>query len=250
MKPFYSNLAHYYHHLFPLNPITAQWVRSYMTFPEGEILDVGCATGQLALALLESPGPVCSVPHVYALDPDENMLNLLQQSANEKALTPQLTLLRGGMADLNTLFHPNTFHLVLCLGNTLVHLLTLLAIQKFFQDVFSRLRSGGVFLFQIVNYTRLFTQNVWELPVLDKPEVSLTRQYRSEKTTLQFITTLTIKESGAVLTNETTLFPLQYHQVIPIIHQIGFQILATLGSFSGEAWETTSPALIMALKKP
>ncbi len=251
MSVFYHHLADYYDQLFPLNHASTEFVRSFITCPESLVLDIGSATGQLAIALLERPPANGTVGSVTAMDIDEKMVDHLNNKILLNELQPRLSVVKGGMADINLLFKPRTYHLILCLGNTLVHLQTLHEIQDFFHSVHNLLRSGGVFIFQVVNYTRILTQHIDQLPLIDKPSVSLTREYRYDETNhlIHFLTRMTVKETNEVIKNETVLYPLEYHQLVPIINRIGFDTVTCTGNFNHEPWESNSPALVMALKK-
>ncbi|MCP5049767.1 MAG: class I SAM-dependent methyltransferase [bacterium] len=267
MNRFYSCLADYYHLLFPLNKVTVTFVRSFLTAPRSQILDIGSATGQLVLALANPPdintgepgtsvqtAEVDAVGTITAIEPDEKMAAYLKQMVAEHGVEDRLTVLTAGMLDIDSLFKGNAFHMALCLGNTLVHLKDMDEVRRFMISLFKKIKPGGVFIFQIVNYTRILNRGITELPVIDKPQVSLTRHYKINKTGsgILFVTRLTLKETETVevIENELSLFPLQRHQVEPICREAGFDTVACYGNFNRQPWNPDSPALVMVLQKP
>jgi 2-polyprenyl-3-methyl-5-hydroxy-6-metoxy-1,4-benzoquinol methylase len=257
LSRFYRSLADYYDELFPLDKTTIAFVSSFLSEPGSHILDIGCATGQLALALASQAGTTAVgtpgiVGTVTAIEPDEKMVALVKQRADDEDLQIKLEVLPGSMLDLDTLFPQGTFHLILCLGNTLVHLQTLAEIRQFVRSVYKRLKKGGVFLLQIVNYTRILKQGITELPLIDKPRVSLTRNYRYDKSThmIRFLTRLTLKDTSEIMDNDIPLYPLEHCQLLPLCSETGFETVTCSGSFKGEPWTQDSPALVIALRKP
>jgi SAM-dependent methyltransferase len=254
---FYGNLAGYYDEVFPLNEKTLEFVRSFITRENSHILDIGCATGQLALRLAAPESPPSplesgSIGSITAIEPDENMVAVVNRRIAEGKPGYPLKVLQGGMSDLAHLFPGKRFDLILCLGNTLVHLPSLEQIQDFLRSVFYHLAPSGVFIFQVVNYTRILDQDIRELPLIDKPRVSFSRKYTYDAAghTVRFLTRLTAKDGSGVLENETPLYPLQLREAEPVIAETGFRVAARWGSFNRDAWESGSPALVMVLRKP
>jgi glycine/sarcosine N-methyltransferase len=253
MSQFYNSLADHYDQIFPLNQATSSFLLSYLNQPDSHLLDIGCATGQLALHLVTADQvDIGSVGAVTAIEPDEKMVSILRQRIAQKDLNNKLSVHIAGMLDLDSHFQSNFFHIIYCFGNTLVHLQSLSQISRFLESSFLCLKPGGLLIFQIVNYTRIFAQNITQLPLIDSPEVSFLRQYQYQDnhSLLQFNTRLTFKESGRTLEHKTLLFPLQKHQVESICQDIGYETIACFGNFNRDPWQPQSPALIMVLKKP
>lgn len=245
---FYRDLASYYDELFPLNPKTTEFVCSFLKKPNNHILDIGCATGQLALELAAYK----RIASVTAIEPDEKMVETLRLRIHETHPRNRMEIHTGGMLDLDTLFSTRRFDLVLCLGNTLVHLPSLADINRFFHSVYHRLNSGGVFIFQVVNYIRILNQDIRELPLIDRPRVSFQRKYTYDESAhmMRFATRMTIKETGQALDNHTLLYPLRHNEITPIIDAAGFHTELTLSTFAGQPWLPSGQALIMTLRKP
>jgi len=115
----YSLMAEHYEEIFPLDPAVVEFVRSAISGKgDGAVLDVGCATGSLARALAADGW------NVTGIDTDEAMLAIARERAGaiggSEAARPRF--IRGDMRALEGLFPAASFDLVLCLGNTLVHL--------------------------------------------------------------------------------------------------------------------------------
>lgn len=243
MGEFYAVLAGYYDELFPLKEQTSAFVRSFFQDAPANyhILDVGCATGQLALHLAQQDFDVT------AIEPDETMVTLAWQ---RMATHPDhdASMVKAGMLDLDCTFPGETFDAVLCLGNTLVHLQSLDEVRQFFAMVYRHLTPGGPFILQIVNYTRILSQNVTELPFIDRPSVSIERRYRlsDRGDKIHFVTRLKLKETGQAFESETTLLPLQWQQLEPIFAEAGFPPPQIFGDFNRSPYTPDSPGLIVA----
>ncbi len=109
-----------------------------------QILDIGCATGELAFQLAKEDA------RITGIDLNEDLLNqaLVKsgrsgfQSADSvkresKFSPPNLHFQTGNMLELTTDFQPAQFDVVLCFGNTLVHLQSKEFIQKMLNGVFT-----------------------------------------------------------------------------------------------------------------
>ena len=242
-KEFYSSIARWYDNIFPLNPAQLNFA-AHHTGEDGRILDVGCATGELALALSRT-GRV-----VTGIDLDEEMLNIARAKAQTDALEVQF--LSHSMEHLEALSPAQAFHGILCMGNTLVHLRGPGEIEDFLRQVWSCLEPGGVFCFQIINYDRIIGQNLSGLPTIDNSVVRFERTYQidSGEAFIGFKTRLTVKEDGHEITNEIPLYPLRSVQLKKMLDARGFVPLEFFGSFKEDPFTPDSAALVVVARKP
>jgi 2-polyprenyl-3-methyl-5-hydroxy-6-metoxy-1,4-benzoquinol methylase len=90
------------------------------------ILDIGCASGELALALTKEGH------QVFGTDLNREMVHLAREKAKSLGLRSKVEFLERDMTNIGTDFLPAFFDAVLCFGNTLVHLENLGKIEEFF----------------------------------------------------------------------------------------------------------------------
>ena len=114
---FYRSIAEVYNKIFPLNPGQVAFTnRSYSQTGDLSLLDIGCGTGSLSLALSTT------FKKVVGIDLDEAMLDKARQVANEKT---NLEFFPLDMLEIDSHFYSETFDSIVCYGNTLVHLSSL-----------------------------------------------------------------------------------------------------------------------------
>src|SRR5690554_5497487 len=112
---FYSSIAAHYHEIFPYNPMQLQFVEKQVGGLQGkQIIDAGCATGELAFQLAQKGA------EVSAIDLNDDLLD----KAKSTKLHPGLTFFKMDMLEIPNYFPHEQFDVVLCFGNTLVHLPT------------------------------------------------------------------------------------------------------------------------------
>nr|WP_321408736.1 class I SAM-dependent methyltransferase [uncultured Carboxylicivirga sp.] len=198
---FYSNISEMYDQLFPFNEKQLLFVEKAVggKFAQKSILDMGCGTGSLAIAMARRSAKV------RAFDFDEKMI----AKAEEKR--PQALDLQFRKGDLRTFsddYSSMLFDSILCLGNTVVHLDEQADVLKLFWNVKSKLKPGGKFIFQIVNYDRVLSQNVDHLPTIESGDLSFKRDYVHRRDgKIGFITTLSFK-GNTITENQVELLPL------------------------------------------
>lgn len=296
MGDIYRQIAEYYDELFPLNPEAINFINGisdeYITERAGDfsknpeekihILDVGSATGKIPVVLSGNPKY-----KLTAIEPDEKMVTVANRRINAREKTEgkefvPIDFIQAGMLDLDAIFKNEMFDLILCVGNTLVHLQTPEDIGKFFKLVSGKLKPNGRFIIQIVNYTRVLTQHIWELPFIDTPNVSFARKYEfiqndensklpDGKTNpaslpgnvklqgesaeprkvrkIRFYTRLTLKKTGEFIDNRIFLYPLEIQEIKSLANQNGLEPIGTFGNYNSESWSPESPASIMVLKR-
>jgi glycine/sarcosine N-methyltransferase len=224
---FYSSISPYYPEIFPCNPAQLQFVNRYSNGLDGtKVLDIGCATGELAFQLAKDGASVTGI------DLNEDLLNMAK---TEKVL-PNLTFQKGDMLQLKNDFRPDEFDVVLCFGNTLVHLPTVELIFEMLKGVHAVLKPGGIFLLQILNYDYILSEPVTELPLIETENIKFIRFYRfaDNSPLIVFQTELHLKKEGEVIFNETPLLALKSKELRNLLENAGFESVELFANFKKE----------------
>lgn len=248
---FYTSISKYYSEIFPYQPMQLQFVKSRAGELAGkQILDIGCATGELAFQLAEAGAKVIGI------DLNEDLLNqalsktgysgfpaqrLGGRSADSgiresEFATPNPKFQTGNMLELAIDFKPAQFDVVLCFGNTLVHLQTVELIQQMLKGVFTILNPGGHFLLQILNYDYIFAEQVSELPTIETENIRFIRKYKFEENSplIRFQTELILKKEEKTILNETLLFGLKSAELTELLNEAGFTEIELFSNFKLE----------------
>ncbi len=203
-----------------------------------QILDIGCATGELAFQLANVGAKVIGI------DLNEN---LLAQATGRSGFQAAVTEKRepefaspvfqiGNMLELETDFHEKQFDVVLCFGNTLVHLPSIELMRQMLKGVYAVLKPNGNFLMQILNYNYILNEPVTDLPVIDTENIRFVRKYAIDKNSplIRFQTRLEIKKEERIVSNETTLFALKSADLVDLLKNTGFIEIALFSNFKRE----------------
>jgi SAM-dependent methyltransferase len=222
---FYESIAEYYDDIFPLDEAQVDFVKGACPPPYArrEILDVGCGTGNLAVALAREGF------RVTAVDLDQAMV---EKAAEKGRAAPHLRFRQLDMRVLSSAFPPGSFDKVLCFGNTLVHLEKQSDVLSFLKAGRELLRGEGSLLLQILNYDRILAKRLPGLPTIENDRIKFERIYRyPEEHHILFRTVLTVKASGAVVENEVPLYPLKVGEMEMFLKEAGFSEIRFFGSF-------------------
>ncbi len=239
----YQSIADYYDELFPLKENRFSFVSSLFGKEPVNFLDIGCATGELVLAL-------CRKGHRgVGLDLDARMVERAQAKGVETSL--DVRFLAEDMLKTQTLFPAASFDAVTCFGNTLVHLDGLESMGQFFSGISRVLVEGGRLVLQVVNYRRILSQNIQELPLLENPLFCFKRKYKFDKDAhrMFFTTHLTIKKDGNVFNGTETLYPLIDDQLHQLLTASGFDQVTLYGNEDGAPYHPDSPGVIAVARK-
>jgi SAM-dependent methyltransferase len=238
MTEFYRSIARHYDDIFPLSDNLKQFLLSLGIRKNDHVLDIGCATGEVALFLsLHGKGTT-------GIDLDKELIQIAFTKQKELA-AENVRFLVGDMNDLGVL-SPDQFQFVLCLGNTLVHLVSPEFVDRFFKNIADILSDGGRFIFQILNYTKILTRKTVQLPIIDNEKITFERRYDHEvhKPLLAFNTRLIVKTTSEIIDNSIDLYPLQQTELLDLSSKQLFGSVQFLGGFDGQTFSKEADLLI------
>jgi 2-polyprenyl-3-methyl-5-hydroxy-6-metoxy-1,4-benzoquinol methylase len=236
---FYKQIAPYYHHIFKINQDQVHFIQQKIIDKSTYLLDVGCGIGTLSFELSHYYTQITGIDldaemiH-YALNQQDNKLNSLRFH--------QLSML-----ELDQKFDKNSLDGIICFGNTLVHLNSLEQVLDFLKQVKSILKPEGKLLIQIVNYDRILSKQIKELPLIENDEILFERKYRyhAKTNSIDFNTLLTVKSTHQQIKNSVVLLPILKSEFEQLLKKAGFQNCNFFGNFKGEMFDLDGPALIV-----
>jgi glycine/sarcosine N-methyltransferase len=238
----YTNIAELYDEIFPLKQTRLNFISSFLK-DNSRVLDIGCATGELVLALSAEGHDVVGI------DLDEKMIAMAREKAKKQGLNPLFFV--QDMTQIGTEFSPGFFDTIICFGNTLVHLENQEKINNVVNDVNKVLKKDGIFLIQIVNYQRILSGGIKELPLLENKNFIFRREYAYNESdhVIRFLTQLTIKKNGGDIKSNEILLPLTFKELRNTLLTARFSHLQFFGDESKMPCDKNSPALIIAAEK-
>ncbi|KRL83673.1 putative methyltransferase (putative) [Ligilactobacillus apodemi DSM 16634 = JCM 16172] len=137
----YSSFAKLYDEL--MDPtMYDQWlefVNQELDPTEGEVLDLACGAGRLAVMMAKAGYRVSGV------DLSEEMLSLAEMHAREANL--ELAFMQGNMLDLSELA---TFSAITCFADSFCYLKDEAQLLQAFNEVYNHLEADGKFIFDVI----------------------------------------------------------------------------------------------------
>jgi SAM-dependent methyltransferase len=241
---FYEQLSRSYDALFPVSAAQRTLLRSFAEERPGlRVVDAGCGSGGQLLPLVEL-GALCT-----GFDPDPAMAELARRKLSPFS---NARIEVGGFGDLLRLVPPGSADLLLCLGNSLVHV-PQDAAARFLAEAFVALADGGLLLLQILNYDRFAPGGASELPPLRSADgsASMTRRYRWEgDRTLRFQTQLTLAgDPQGPVDNDIPLYPIRPGELREMLATAGFRDPVFHSDFALSAFSNDSEGLVCLARK-
>jgi len=240
---FYTSISKYYSEIFPYNPMQLQFVKSRVgDLNAKQILDIGCATGELAFQM--------SAEEAYVIGIDLNK-DLLDQALRKRGAASNPVFQLGNMLELENDFNAEQFDTVLCFGNTLVHLESKEMIAQMLKGVSQVLKPGGKLLLQILNYDYILGEQLAELPLIETDNIKFLRRYRFDKNSpkIRFYTELYLKKENQTVVNETSLLALKSNELVDLLRDAGFQDIALFSNFKQDAFGGKHIPLVLSAGK-
>ncbi len=241
---FYTDLSEVYDDLFPVSDAQRSFFDGILE--DGwvsRVADAGCGSGAQLLHFA-STGLSC-----IGFDPDAALVALARRKL---APFPAARVAVGGFADIARLVTPPA-DLVLCLGNSLVHVPQDEA-RRFLADAAGVISPAGGMLVQILNYERCLHDAVTELPLMRARDgaIEFRRWYDWESPRkVRFRTALRLArgDEPLIVRNEIPLYPLYPDELWEMLASAGFSRIRYRGDFSGSEFTPGSEAIVCLAKK-
>jgi SAM-dependent methyltransferase len=202
------------------------------------VLDVAAGTGQHAVALARAGYDL------VAADLSAGMVEQARRNAAASGI--ELHLAVAGFGELAQLI-PGPFDALLCLGNSLPHLLDEAALAAALADMAAVLRPGGLLLLQLRNFHRVLAERErFMSPEAQREgdrEWLFFRFYDFEDPRLQFHVLRLYREGSGPWQTRLGTTPLrawQVHELVPALRAAGFSEPLRYGNLRGEPY---APAL-------
>lgn len=222
----YSSIAKYYDLIFPFNRHKYEFLKEYAG---RDVLDLACATGVYAHKLADDGY------NVIGVDLDQSMIQFGKNKG--KALLE--------VADMQEEIY-DFYDLIYCIGNSIVHLEDERAIKRQLKNIYQGLKRNGTSVVQIVNYDRIYLDNIESLPIIDNDGVKFERKYTLGDR-VKFETKLVADEE---ITNSVVLYPIRSGRLIQLFDEVGFKDIEVFGSFNRDIFDINeSFHLIVVAKK-
>jgi glycine/sarcosine N-methyltransferase len=212
-----------------------------------QVLDAASGTGMHAIALAR---------HGYSVSAADLSQAMTDKAAlNAQAAGVQLKLKAAGFGTLANAFGAGTFDAVLCLGNSLPHLLTTADLKIALKDFAACLRPGGLLLIQNRNFDAVMAgQQRWMEPQPHSEgenEWLFMRFYDFEPDGLIRFNIVTLKRplngDWTPSITSTRLRPQKHKELTAALEEIGFTSMRVYGSMTGDLFvPLTSGNLVLS----
>jgi SAM-dependent methyltransferase len=213
------------------------------------VLDAACGTGQHAIALAQAGY------HVVGTDLSPGMI--AQARANAAAAGVDVRFQVAGFGQLAAQ-GVGDFDAVLCLGNSLPHVLTAEALSHTLADFAASLRPGGLLLIQNRNFDAVMTeQERWMGPQARREgdaEWLFLRFYDFEVDGTLTFNLVTLRRAGGEewtqAVKSTRLRPLCRTELVAAVTTAGFERVTCWGDLQGGAFDPAeSPNLVVTARR-
>lgn len=210
------------------------------------VLDAACGTGQHVLALAQRGYEVAGA------DLSLGMIERARANAATAGVPARFAL--AGFGELARTFG-GPFDALLCLGNSLPHLLSREAVQEALADFAAVLRPGGLLVIQNRNYDRVWQERERFMPLEahreGEREWLFFRFMDFHEATLTF-NVVTLERRGEAWTyrvGATELRPIFQRELAEQLAAAGFAQARFYGSYQGAPYDPTASGDLIAVAK-
>lgn len=199
------------------------------------VLDVAGGTGRHALALVQAGY------EVSLADISPAMVEHARAAASARHLALPANV--AGFGSLRGLF-PEPFDALLCLGNSIPHVLDEPGLRDTAADMAAVLRPGGLLVWQMRNFERVLAlQERFMGPQSGRTETEewlFIRFYDFIPPHVRFNMLKLRRSTGTGWQQQheqTLLYPWRYRELVPVLMSAGWSDLQSFGSLRGEPYE-------------
>ena len=209
----YDLIAENYSSIFPLEGEKLSFIGSYCNRKDMRILDIGCATGDLANELARQGFAVTGI------DLNSKMIGIAKEKARDKNIRADFKV--QNMMELDS---DEKYDLVLCLGNTLPHITTWKELNGFIGLLYKVLKKDGYFIFQILNYDKVLKDKEINFSRIEGEEYTLEREYPEiGENGIVFKIKYYDKITHEEYSDSTKLLPIEKNKILECLSQNGFK---------------------------
>lgn len=244
----YQKLAYYYDYIFPTGKVQLNFFKDeFSAYNVMQVLDLACGSGNYSIEFARWGLDVTGV------DYEQAMIDYAKTKL-EKESELNVDFFQGDMRNLS---QPDSiFDAVVCIGNSLVHLLTEDDIALALGEMHRVCKSKGLLILQILNYDHIIEKNVTILPDIknNEPNLTFTRQYEfRDDGLINFHTSLILnsdQQQQSVDHGSVLLRPLRPQILKKLLTTVGFNEIELFGGFNRSPLSIDTSALVIkALKK-
>lgn len=227
---FYEKISKYYDYIFPTGKEQLDFLKEIAGKTPKSILDIACGTGGYSLEL-ERRGY-----NVTAVDLDKEMVRRLEIKAKEN--NQSVKFMQGNMLELQNKIS-DSFDLVFCIGNSIVHLENLEQIREFVKTAKQLTGKEGNLVLQIINFDRIILRDIKGLPTIENKDAGLTfeRNYRYDRSCNRIYFNTCLSVDGEVYENEIPLYPLREDELVEAVLNAGFKRVKLFADFNGNEFD-------------
>ncbi len=237
---FYKMLSRYYHEVFPLNESALRFLKEELDRVDAQVvMDLACGIGTYSVALAKAGFLVTGT------DLEENMIALAREHAAKNQVKVDFSVL-----DMREVGNSSTqYDAVICIGNSLAHLLLDDDLRRTVSGVARVLRPGGTLVVQVVNFDRVLRLGGLELPRKQTENLTFIRRYVPVgEEHVRFFSSLTV--NGKTYNNEIMLRAVTSSVLCELLESEGFEPVWVFGDFSRAPYEDDSPAIVAVADRP
>jgi SAM-dependent methyltransferase len=239
-------LLEYYDELFPVDRSAVNFIQTlakrYTPAGPVKVLELGCATGTVLLQLAQQGMDVIGIDSREALIQSANRRNHEPKSSARFFFMPLL--------ECQSYFPPESFHIVICLGDILARIGGREDISRLLRQVCRLLCPKGTVVFQLINYDRIIRERISSLPVIKTGRARLTRQYiPTENGLLLYTSSIYSLAEVLVYSRDEMLYPLTSAVLTDLLEKAGLTPGERFADFDRNPPDSRSLVLAGATRK-
>lgn len=207
---------------------------------DSQVLDAACGTGMHTIALAQLG---------YRMSGADLSCGMIDRArSNARSAGVNIHFESVGFGQLANIFSEKPFDALLCLGNSLPHILNPTALDNTFLDFKACLRSGGLLLIQNRNFDGVLkNRERWMEPQEYREngaEWLFLRFYDFDADGLLNFHMITLHRKGispwAQQVTSTRLYPFRQAELVNALHRTGYAKINCFGNMSGSPFDQES----------